>query len=523
MSSASCFRLACLLGLIILIHGSAIPSTSSSVPSTFDPEMSKLTEQSAPLFQEAFADGLHAEVIPPVLVEGRELALFVKMQPTYIAENARPNVSLEVRLFESQTNQTVTNVTYVIFVGKFDPGSEQGARPLLVDMFYSTKGPLTLNIIPTDRDLRVNASKSQYADAWLADESTGAIDYGTPILFEGGLYYVGVIIAGVEGPDRFFPPGSAPSFEAGLSIGYTADYNIQYSNQKYNVTLISYYDKINSFEFDPSSMTLSWSMPFDWRSERIENNSGNIFVHQEIKIPKTLQEMLQDVSFEGTVNGVPLLKGKIVLDPFSFEDYMTIHYIFSKSDIVAMSREIDSEDSEMSFTLSPSKEDNLLQHTRANSQTVLVTEGSGIQITADWAPSESESDVAGSQMMLTFYDMSSAEAIKSDILYDMTIRDMQQRVLFSGRDLVAKNGTDSQLVNFPPSDDDTYYIEIRITGFLLESNNEASQQSLILDESRAGIARGVVVVPEFPYPILLASAALGTLIAMLRQRTLRSA
>jgi hypothetical protein len=44
-------------------------------------------------------------------------------------------------------------------------------------------------------------------------------------------------------------------------------------------------------------------MPFDWNTSRIEDT--NIFVHEEVKIPKSLAGIGDTTSFTATVNGNP--------------------------------------------------------------------------------------------------------------------------------------------------------------------------------------------------------------------------
>ena len=88
--------------------------------------------------------------------------------------------------------------------------------------------------------------------------------------------------------------------------------------------------------------------------------------------------------------------------------------------------------------------------------------------------------------------------LNADVRYDLTVLDKNGTKVAEKNNLVAVNGTDVQAISFPA--DDTYEIVVNITGI--------NRQGETLDESRNGIATGIVVVPEYPSgftPIIVAS------------------
>jgi len=456
---------------------------------------------------DAFADGLQAENIPPILVEGRKLGLYVQLLPAYIVEGTKPDISLKVRLFEADLNENISNVKYAILIGKFDPTADKGVMPLLVDTFYSEPGPLTLNIKPIDEGIHVDAPKTYDSEAWIADLETGAIDYGTSVVFDGGLYYIGVRIIGIGGPDQTFGENT-PLFEAGLSIGYAINKMIEYQDKLHSVGVISYYDKISDLHFNSKNLTFSWSMPFNWDINNLKNQ--NIIVHQEIKIPRTMHDISNSLSYLGTINGMELPKNSIALDPFSSEESLTIHYILTKEQVLAFGKNVDPGTSEMHFTLSTDNKNILDQE---EGKTTLLTDAGGILITIDWTPKHPNS-LEEAKTKISFFDTYTALPIDKDVMYDLIILDLNGNEVFSRIELVARNGTDEQAVTFP--DNDTYHLEINVRGFLV-NQQDGGQQSTTLDVSRAGIARSIVNVPEFVAPLLLASAALVLLVLTSRR------
>jgi len=88
--------------------------------------------------------------------------------------------------------------------------------------------------------------------------------------------------------------------------------------------------------------------------------------------------------------------------------------------------------------------------------------------------------------------------LNADVRYDLTVLDKNGTKVAEKNNLLAVNGTDVQAISFPA--DDTYEIVVNITGI--------NRQGETLDESRNGIATGIVVVPEYPSgftPIIVAS------------------
>jgi hypothetical protein len=77
--------------------------------------------------------------------------------------------------------------------------------------------------------------------------------------------------------------------------------------------------------------------------------------------------------------------------------------------------------------------------------------------------------------------------------------------VFSLPGLTAVAGTDTQTIDFP--NNEQYRIEVRVDGL--------AQDGQALDRTRSGVARGIVVVPEFPVGAMLAVAgAVGAILVM---------
>src|SRR5438445_12865755 len=101
-----------------------------------------------------------------------------------------------------------------------------------------------------------------------------------------------------------FAKKDIPKFDSALSVGDVANNIITYHENTYNTNLISYYDKTSNFNFDPSNLQASWSMPFDWNTTRFQKIP--IFVHEEVHIPKSFKEFTSTPTYFASVNVKPI-------------------------------------------------------------------------------------------------------------------------------------------------------------------------------------------------------------------------
>lgn len=289
--------------------------------------------------QKAYADGLTQENLPPATVGNRKASLFVKVSPPILTTDTKGNTYLQMRLFDANTNETIQHVTYDITVTKGTAQAGPGAKPILRDFFHAHNGLLTIKIEPvntTGGQVTINGEKDPFQNAWVADPG-GTINIRGPVLNGGGLYHVHVEIFGIDNDRNLFIPDQAPKFDSYLSVGDVFRNNIAdpSNGQKYNTTLISYYDKVNNFKFDPNTKNITWQMPFDWNLSRIQKQ--NIFVHEELRLPKSWKNFVGSGfagSFNATVNGIPITGRSLALDPFSYPNALVLHYLINKDEII---------------------------------------------------------------------------------------------------------------------------------------------------------------------------------------------
>ena len=279
-----------------------------------------------PNLQEAYSDGLFEETLPPASIGDRAASLYTKISPPVLTSDTIQNAFFQLRLFDSKTGDNITNVNYFLTINK-------GDKVLFRELFYSKEGPLTLKFQPSQGPVKIFGSTEPFLGGWTSE--TGDVTISSPVLSEGGLYHFAIEIFGIDNVRNIFQPENAPRFDSYLSIGDVHAINLTYGNKDYNSTLISYYDKVRNFTFEPENLKLRWEMPFDWNVSRMREN--NIFVHEEISIPKP--SPFANQSYSGEVNGIPLPAKMLMIDPTnSTKD--VVHFMIPKDGIISLAENV---------------------------------------------------------------------------------------------------------------------------------------------------------------------------------------
>lgn len=294
----------------------------------------------------AFGDGLTQENLPPASFGNRQAALFVKINPPILTQDTVGDTYLQLRLFDTNTNQSVPHTSFFLSVWKDD-------KLRLRNVFHGHSGEVTIKIIPTNID--VNEVKvfgdevPQQPDAWTGYNDR--VDVKAPVLLDAGLYHFEIKIFGIDYDQLIFADQDVKTFNSWLSVGDISNHTISYDGKSYPTSVISYYDKIKDFQFDETRKSVSFSMPFNWDIKRLE--SQNIFVHQEIRVPKSFKEFAGTTSYEGTVNGKPTTGRMIILDPYSIEGTSILHFLLSKDDILNLAKDVSPQTKTMDFSVKP--------------------------------------------------------------------------------------------------------------------------------------------------------------------------
>jgi hypothetical protein len=420
-----------------------------------------------PNFQQAMADGIFEENLPPATVGDRVASLYTKISPPILTSDTMQNAFFQLRLFDSNTGNNITNVNYFLTITKAD-------KLLLRELFYSKEGPLSLKFEPGEGPIKVFGSTEPFLGGWSSE--TGQLTVSGPVLSEGGLYHFGIEIFGIDNVRNIFVPENAPRFDSYLSIGDVFTTNL---TQNYNTTLISYYDRIQNFTFEPTDLEAKWAMPFDWNVSRIR--SQNIFVHEEIKFPKSFSEFSNSTIFSGTVNGQPLVGRALAIDPFTSENALIIHFLLNKNDILKLAENkaaLGISNDSMKFTIRP--QGNQSQETSED----IVTDTGGIHASLIWNPNP---PVIGENALgLNFSDALSGNRLNADVNYDLSVKTGTGEEIVGQNNITAINGISNQTLSIPS--EGIFNLEVEVKSLKVVNQT-------LPDTTRNGIARGFVVVP----------------------------
>ena len=421
------------------------------------------------LVQSAHSDGLFEENLPPATVGDRNLSLYTKISPPILTPESKENSFLQLKLFDTKTGNNVQNVNYFVTITKAD-------KVLMRELFFSSQGPLTIKMVPSNGKVTINSSTESFLGGWTSN--TGQISVKGPILIEGGLFHITIEIFGIDNPRNIFAPEEAPRFNSYLSIGDIYSENISHKSTNYNATLISYYDKIKDFNFDEHSLKASWEMPFNWDLSRIKSN--NIFVHEELKMPKSFKDFSQGGTLNASVNNQPIGGRALAIDPFSSKNALVIHFLLNKNDLIKLAQNkevlLDGNNS-MSFAIRPS---NMTRMTSTN----ITTDTGGIDAALIWSPSNPNS-LNTTKLRIVFTDALNDKPITGDVNYNLIVKSDTGKEIIKEQNIKGENGTSNKIIKFPSKG--TYQIELDLRS--IQNPNQTSP-----DISRAGIARGFVVV-----------------------------
>ena len=415
------------------------------------------------------ADGIFEENLPPANIGNRVASLYTKISPPVLTSDSKHNAFFNLRLFDSQTGKNITNVNYYLTVSKAD-------KVLLRELFFSKDGPLTLKLEPNEGPVKIFGNTEPILGGWTND--TGQVTVSSRVLAEGGLYHFGIEILGIDNARNIFAQENAPRFDSYLSVGDVYTTNLPYKDKNYNTTLISYYDKVQNFTFVPKYQEAKWSMPFDWNVSRIR--SQNIFVHEEIKFPKSFIEFSNSTLFNATVNGQPLIGKTVAIDPFTSQRALIIHFLLNKNDIVKLAEKNlasgISNDS-MKFSIRPQSN----QHQTSSGD--MVTDSGGIHAALLWNPNPPT--IGENALRLNFSDAISGNGLNADVKYDLSIKKGNGEEIVTKSNITAINGVSNQTLSLPFKG--TFNLEVEVTS--LKVFNQT-----LPDITRNGVARGFIVI-----------------------------
>jgi len=316
----------------------------------------------------AYGHGVGSEIFPPVDLYGKQVSLEVSSSTNNPDKSDDQQISISLIDFDSKI--TLRDVTFLI-------KSSRGEQFLFEKEFQSHNGMILFNFISENTEtIQVQEENEENFFDSLLGLDRKMVNVKGPKLSEGGLYKFDISILTA---DSYSKKLDVPLiFNAGISIAQKSKHEINhpiFGSQSIHV--VTYYDEIKNFHYDIESKKLTFSMPFEWSVNNINQTS---VIHEELVIPKTFGDLLVS-GFSMYVNGIKLSDDIVTIDDF-FSDGRVVHFIISKKELWNIYNH-DQNQNGINFLIKPNSD---------NIQLSSVTENGQFRVLVSWEPQNLQSN-----------------------------------------------------------------------------------------------------------------------------------
>ena len=295
---------------------------------------------------ESFGHGLGSETMPPVMIGDLEATLEVNSSTVYIDVDGEEKGirQISINFFESFTNvdsnevKSIDNITFQVELIKADD-------VLINETFQREDGVLIMNLIPSDDEqVKVMEHETFASFFGLASEE---YNFEGKIFENGGLYEFKISVLTINSYDNVLT--DPVNYELGISIEETTRYEINDVNYgKQELGVVTFFDQITYFNYESKSKEITFSFPFEWDQNTIDQTT---VIHEEVLIPKTYGDLLV-VKYVATLNGLDLPESMINIDDFSADDRI-VHIVVSQKELQEIFSNNEFSDNNITMTVKP--------------------------------------------------------------------------------------------------------------------------------------------------------------------------
>ena len=409
------------------------------------------------LIGDAAGHGLGGDVAPPISFSGQNVTVSTSITPWDLTIGEIDEANMAIRFFNLDTNQTLEKVTYRMEVWHSN-------KLLARNFYYDVDGNLDIIVRPI---YDCNDPKPSECTIYYGAEHPSApgtlyarigekLVIKGPLFDKGGLYNIRVDIEGATSPKTLL--SETLSYETFVSVAQKQIFNVQTATAELDVVVKTYYDRIENLKYDGNNDAISFSMPFDWSPDYIEQVA---IVHEEIQIPKTFSPYNGERQFKGYVDGVELNYGVLIFDPYTYEDVNVIHFLVIGDELKRINDILGSEHKEqdvMNFRLVPGStvSKNMLSSYLVDVNTM---EKNGVTMDVSWDSSYSSGEDIPFE--ITFFGFQ--DEVLPNIRYAYTLSEHESDTVISqNSEILAFEGIDTQVLNIP--DEKTYRLDVLVYG-----------------------------------------------------------
>jgi hypothetical protein len=318
------------------------------------------------------------DYLPPLNLEDTPLSLHVEFKPSMAKSNINEKRSLVFDLIDFDKNITYVPNLYNITILKNEFNNGKVTENIfLTGSFVSENGTLILEF-DSNETKGVNKSNHYVIDKGsdaqehnqqkqvMRTDENGIILVDRPKL-ESGMYRLKVNVTLSDPND--LSKNLYLKFDSYLSLGNILDLVIGNPHKK--ITILSFNDKIVNYDYNQHSKKISFEIPFKYNMTRIEE--GFIYIHMEIKIPDTFNELFNAKEYLSTINNIDheeISSASVSVDRYSNSSNVIIHFILDSNSLFKLTKDRENEQtnegSEMTlrFSLQPKNTTKILTGSR---------------------------------------------------------------------------------------------------------------------------------------------------------------
>ena len=425
------------------------------------------------LIPSVYGHGLGSDQAEPLTFGDMEVTVRTEVNPSDITVGDIDEINMSVRFFDTLTDTTLEKVTYRIEVWQSD---ELLAR----NLFYDLDGTLNVEIRPRAgcpearllHCVTYGGSEHPIAPGALFVQGEGKPTITGPLFVKGGLYHIRVDIEGATSPKTLL--AELLSYDTFISVAQEQYFFVKTANaEEVPITVKTYYDDVENFQFDTSDNSISFEMPFDWTPSYVDLVQ---VVHEEVMVPKSFTPY-EGKQFKGYVNGIEVGPRALLTDPYG-DDTNVIHFLITRSDLQRINESLGPENHsnpKMKLKLVP-----LSEVSKNSTEFYLVDTQNGEQVPTTVNISWDGNYGAGDEIPFEIAFFDENEDLIRDIRFAVVLIDENNQVLEmrTGDDdptmpgIYASEGIDIQKM-FAPSQGQ-YRIDIQVLGTGLDYDEKYS-------------------------------------------------
>ena len=280
---------------------------------------------------------------PPISFGAGEVTVSTTLIPADFTPEKYSDANLKIRFFDPMTNVNIESVSYRIQIF-------YGTQLVANQMFFDKDGELDIKIQPRSECVQEELWKCTKYQGETDPVVPNAITSSAlstplitgPVFSKSGQYTVKTAIIGATNPKT--QTTEDITFETAITIPHEQQFMITSSNTQYPILVKNFQESITNLQYDESSHSIIFQMPFEWNHVEQMDSVKNYF-----EIPKNFPPFQNVNSFFGTINDVSIFPKDLHYDQYSNKNTNIIHFIIGNDEL----KKIKSDNSGMKVVITP--------------------------------------------------------------------------------------------------------------------------------------------------------------------------